>query len=281
MAAPMVAMAGISAIGGFMSSRSSRREMKRMRQLMEKQLEFAKEQWQHYRDTYGNLEQQMVADAMYGTQGDFEGARARAAADVEGAFRSEREELDRRNMAYGLNPNSGRFQSSNRRAGLAQATASAMAENNARETERRRVVDDTWNRRSQMGMFGAGMMQQGFEGVQRAGMNLGRVYESAANQKGQLANNLFANAGMMGMYGMMSDKASSSDAPNAPGLSTPYTMDTGFDGGKNYTMNTGLPTFGNSGGVNMNAGAGMNGGWGFNQGLTNTGGLDTNYSMRF
>ena len=197
-----LAMGGASLADGFMSSRRSRRETRRMRRLMQRQLDFAQEQWQHYRDTYGDVEQQMVADAMHGVRGDFAGVTSRARADVEDAFRGERDSQQREMMSLGIDPSSGRYQSADRRAGLEMATTSAMAQNQAREQERRRAEDQTWQRRSQMGTHGARMMAHGADGVQRAMGNSAQMHRQNAQHHGELANNMFSNAGMMTMYGL-------------------------------------------------------------------------------
>lgn len=232
----MAIMGGIQAVGGFMASRRSAKEMRKMRKLMEKQLKFAKERWSHYRKTYGDLEKRMVADAMYGTRGDYEGVRSRAATDVQAQFDKEQEAMDRRNMAYGLNPNSGRFQSSNRQAALAEAATSATAQTNARERERRRVEDDTWNRRYSLGTFGAGLMKSAGNDVMQATTNLGRAHGEYGRMQSELAGNLFANAGMMGMYGIQR-MGGAGNAPSAEAagldLDTPYEAKLGLPEGSN------------------------------------------------
>jgi hypothetical protein len=184
----------------------------------------------------------------------------RAAADVEGTFAQEAEDRRRRNMAYGLNPASGRFQSSDRRMGLQKAATSAMAQNTAREQERDEVQDETWNRRYRLGTFGVQMTDNAASRVGQSRRQIAQAHGKQADQYSQLANNLFAGGASMMTYGMMRG--------DGFGGGDTYSMDTGFNpsgdptaggrvntnavstGGSNLSLPKPTPT----NGVNMNAG---------------------------
>lgn len=203
MAASMFGGSALSYFGGRSDAKKMRREMRAWRALQEKQLEFAKDQWAHYRDVYGDAEKLMVADAIHGVTGDYDGVTSRAAADVEAQFDNAIDRNQRDMMRYGLDPSSGRYQSSDRAMGLQRAATSALAQNTARNTERNFVRDSNWQRRLNVGQFGAGLIQNASQGVQQAMQNLGNMHAQNASTYGSMAGNLFAQAGQMGMYGLM------------------------------------------------------------------------------
>lgn len=202
-AGAMTIGAGLSFAGGRSNTKKMLKEQKAWRILQTKQLNFAKERWSHYRDTYGDLEQMMVADAMEGVKGDFTGVADRAASDVESAYASQEDRQERQMMALGIDPSSGRFVSADRRMGLDLARTSALAQNTARTNEKRRADTETWQRRYGVGTFGANMMQQAGRDVDNAMESMGRMHQSNAGTYGNLASNLFMQAGQMGMYGAL------------------------------------------------------------------------------
>ena len=192
-----------SYFGGKSSAKKMRREMRAWRALQEKQLKFAKEQWGYYTDTYGDVEKLMVADAENGVIGDYAGVTGRAAADVEGQYENQIDRQRRQMQAYGLDPSSGRYQSSDRQMGLDMAAAKALGMNTARENERQYARDATWQRRQSVGSMGANLIRDSAKGVQDAMQNMGNMRAQNASTYGGMANNLFAQAGQMGMYGAM------------------------------------------------------------------------------
>ena len=203
MAAAMLGGSAISAIGGYMASREMADALKMQARVQREVLTFNRERWQHYVDTYGDLEQMNVADAMEGIQGDFAGVTGRAAADVESQFDNEQDRQRRDMMRYGLDPSSGRFASTDRELGMQRALTSAGMQNTARETERRWAEDATRGLRLQVGNFGVQMRENAADGVTQAGNNLATAYGNTASNYGNMANNLFMQAGQMGMYGAL------------------------------------------------------------------------------
>ena len=249
----MAAMGGLSLAGGFMASRSARREMRRMRRHMEDRLEFAKERWNHFRDTYSDVEQQMVHDAMHGVQGDYQGVTERARADVEGAFSRERDSRRRQMQGMGLDPSSGRYQSSDREMGINQATSTAMAENQARTRERERAETETRQGRMQIGQFGSQQISGAGRDVMQAQTALGQVHGQRANQKMEMAGNLFATAGQMGGMAMMQGGGGGN-----PGGATDPNPDFNYDAGSGMSMDyqyqppSNQPQFNHNAGMNTN-----------------------------
>lgn len=193
------AIAGGSALAsgamGWQASERSAEQMEKMREVMQEKLDFAKKRFREYKDTYGDVVDKWVSDAMRGVDGDYQGVVSRAEADVEGEFDQQQGERRRRMQAKGLDPSSGRYQSSERQGALQEATASAMAQNQARERERQRVEQANYQRASQAGQFGAGMMQNASQNVQQAQQALGQTHGQQGQMQADLAGNLFASAG--------------------------------------------------------------------------------------
>lgn len=202
-AGAMVVGAGLSFASGRSAAKDAKRLMRYQLRLQRDQLKFAKQRWNHYIDTYGDIEKIMVADAIQGVQGDFAGVANRAREDVLSAGQNQIDQQRRQLQSYGIDPSSGRYASSDRRSGIQMATGAALAANNARNNERRYVDSETRRMRMGVGQFGANMMQQGARDVMQAQQNMGQAVGQQGAQQQQLAGNLFAQAGQMGMYGMM------------------------------------------------------------------------------
>lgn len=201
-AGAMLVGSALSFSSGRSEAKKMRREMRAQRKLARDQLNFAKKQWGYYRETFGDLEQLMVADATEGVTADYAGVTSRAAADVEGQFQNQADRQRRQMMAYGLDPSSGRYQSSDRQMGLDLATAKAQGVNSARTSERRNAQDKTWQRRAQVGMYGSGLMQNAGQSVMDAQNNLAVLSGQRAQMNGDMSNNLFAQAGNMAVQGL-------------------------------------------------------------------------------
>jgi len=254
-AGAMVVGSGLS----YSSGRKNAKEMKRLQRaqiaLQQQQLQFAKQRWNHYRDTYGDLEQMMVADAMEGVKGDFTGVADRAASDVESAYASQADRQERQMMALGIDPSSGRFVSADRRMGLDLARTSALAQNTARTNEKRRADTETWQRRYGVGTFGANMMQGAGRDVDAAIAGMSQAYGNQANTHGNLASNLFMQAGQMGMYGALKFGDSMKGRQPTPDVGLDfdaYAPPTPANYGPEGTIfNSGLDGFG-TGAMNMN-----------------------------
>ncbi len=257
---PMVAMAGFSALGGLWSSRKQQKEMKYMRRELQRQREFAMERWEHYVDTYGDLEKVMVGEAETGVVADIAGVSSRAAADTALSFGRQRDQQRRQMMSFGLDPTSGRYQGMDREMGLGEALAESHNVGSARENERQFANQETFNRRFGLFQQGRAMGESAARDVQASQQAMASMYGQNANQYGEMANNMFANAGFLGAYSAMggepgSDNSGSSwnmdnttpmqtfqstagaaPAPHpAGGLSLPPTTPVGHTGGLKFS----------------------------------------------
>jgi len=207
---PMVAVAGISALGGLLGASKQAKELKRMRKELQRQREFAMERWQHYLDTYGDLERIMVGEAETGVVADIEGVSSRAAADTAMAFGRQRDQQRREMMSFGLDPASGRYQGMDRRMGLNEALAESYNVGTARENERRFADQETFDRRFGLWRGGQQMGEAAANDVQNATRSIAQMSGQNAQNWGNMANNMFANAGFLGAYAM------SGAQPNQP-----------------------------------------------------------------
>ena len=91
-----------------------------------------REQWQEYQDTYLPVERRMVQDAMeYDSPDRRERLRSEAMADTSSALGAQNAVIAREMARYGVNPNSGRFQGTQRQGKLLGAAATAGAGNAA------------------------------------------------------------------------------------------------------------------------------------------------------
>lgn len=201
----MWASVGLGALNlgmGLMSSNDAEEELERLRKTMEKRLDFAKERFNHYVDTYGAVEQQMVTDAMQGVNADLDQVTRQARADVAGSYDRQEDEQERELQSYGLDPSSGRFQSSDRQMSMEQAADEAMAVNTARREESTRAENETRRMRESIGKFGAGLMMEGANSVQQAQQGVAQVHGQKADMYADMANNMFSNASSLAGYSM-------------------------------------------------------------------------------
>jgi len=189
-------------VGGLFGSSRARREQRRMRRELQRQREFAMERWQHYLDTYGDLERIMVGEAETGVVADIEGVSSRAAADTAMAFDRQRDQQQREMMSFGLDPTSGRYQGMDRAMGLNEALAESHNVGSAREGERRWADQETFSRRMGLWGHGRGMGESAAQDVMGSHQALASMHGNNAAQWSDMANNMFAQAGFMGAYSM-------------------------------------------------------------------------------
>lgn len=206
-----VAIAGVAVAGAGMlfsglqgrkAQKEAMREAKRQRALAQEQLNFAKEQWNYYQETYGDITNLMVADAMQTEVGDYQGVADRAAVDIADRFGAQRDAGDRQLFAYGLDPSSGRYVSQNRSLDAQEALSSTLAQNQARRSEQQRADMLNQNKRQAIGMFGQQQMNRGENLYGQAMQNMQNVAAGNFQYQAGLANNLFANAGQFAGMGL-------------------------------------------------------------------------------
>lgn len=196
----MAGVALLSLAAGSRDSRKSREEMRKARRLSREQLEFSMDRWEHFRANYAPLEQQLIQEAMTGVTPDYEQITGQVHADVENQFGQQRDANQREAMAMGLDPSSGRFASGDRQMDIEQATASAMGQNQVRMQERNRAEDESFRRKAAVFGRGAEMGGQAAQGVNQARGNLISLGARSGERFAASADNLFEQAGMMGMY---------------------------------------------------------------------------------
>ena len=216
---PWTAIAiGGSLAGGLFGSSRARREQRRMRRELQRQREFAQERWQHYLDTYGDLERIMVGEAETGVVADIEGVSSRAAADTAMAFDRQRDQQQREMMSFGLDPTSGRYQGMDRAMGLNEALDESHSVGSAREAERRWADQETFNRRMGLWGHGRGMGESAAQDVMGSHQALASMHGSSAAQWSDMANNMFAQAGFLGAYNMGGGAPQQPQQPNLQGM---------------------------------------------------------------
>jgi hypothetical protein len=200
---PWTAIAiGGSLLGGLFGSSKAAKEQKRMRKELQKQREFAMERWQHYLDTYGDLERIMVGEAETGVVADIAGVSSRAAADTAMSFDRQRDQTRRQAMSFGLDPTSGRYQGMDRSMGLNEALAESHNVGTSRENERRWADSETFGRRMGLWQQGRAMGDAAAQDVQGSTGALARMHGSNSQYWGDMANNMFAQAGFLGAYSL-------------------------------------------------------------------------------
>ncbi|MBK5942698.1 hypothetical protein [Halorhodospira halophila] len=177
--------------------------MKEQTQLGQDQLDFARERWRDYEQTYGGLRDQMVSQAEQGIDPRAEGHLARADTDVALAAGRERDQHRREMERRGVDPTSGQFQGQDRMAGLQEATARTQARGEAR----RSAAERTDALRGSVFQVGQ-QERQAAEGLRsQAHQNLSNMRGQQAQVHGGLAAQHSQGAGQM--YGMAVDHFSS------------------------------------------------------------------------
>jgi len=102
--------------------------------MMDQQMEQGKDYYDYNKSTFRPLEQGLVADAQaFDTDAMRNQLATKAAADAGLAFNQQNQANERRMASMGVNPNSGRFQGMAQQSGLMQAGARAGAMTGARE----------------------------------------------------------------------------------------------------------------------------------------------------
>lgn len=244
-----------SAVMGSQSQKAAQKEMKRQRELAQKQLDFAKEQWGYYLDTYGDITNLMVADAMQTEVGDYDGAAGRAAVDVASQYQNQRDATERQMFSYGLDPSSGRFQSQDRSLGAQEALSSVMVQNQSRQAEKARTDALNQQKRQAIGMFGQQQINRGENVYSQAMTNMQNVMQGNINTQTALANNLFSNAGQFA--GMGVGMALNNKNPQQPNNWQPVGSSSAPTGGlytgHDYTAGFNAPYANNNFGFNTQA----------------------------
>lgn len=187
-----VGIGAVSAIGGLIGNNSAKKAQKEANRIARDTLNFNKQRYNDYNQQYGGLIDMVVSDAEKGVQADLGGVTSEANADTATAFGNAKQALDNQNQRLGINPNSGRAESSNRQLALNQAVATAGNVTNARNNERQFANDATWNRRYGVYQQGNAMLNGAAASVDNSMSNLSNSYANSAASQSNMANQAIA-----------------------------------------------------------------------------------------
>lgn len=187
-----VGVGAVSAIGGLIGNNSAKKAQKEANRIARDTLNFNKQRYNDYNKQYGGLIDLVVSDAEKGVQADLGGVTSEANADTATAFDNAKQALDNQNQRLGINPNSGRAESSNRQLALNQAVATAGNVTNARNNERQFANDATWNRRYGVYQQGNAMLNGAAASVDNSMSNLSNSYANSAANQSNMANQAIA-----------------------------------------------------------------------------------------
>lgn len=187
-----VGIGAVSAIGGLIGNNSAKKAQKEANRIARDTLNFNKQRYNDYNQQYGGLIDMVVSDAEKGVQADLGGVTSEANADTATAFDNAKQALDNQNQRLGINPNSGRAESSNRQLALNQAVATAGNVTNARNNERQFANDATWNRRYGVYQQGNAMLNGAAASVDNSMSSLSNSYANSAVSQSNMANQAIA-----------------------------------------------------------------------------------------
>ena len=171
-------MAGMALAGAAMSADQARKDrraadkaskrqteaMDRQTDVLEKNIDFARDRWNQYRESYGGLEADMIDRAQRGVDVDRMGMTGEVRADTADQFASQREQQAREMSRYGIDPTSGRFQGGLRASRMNEASATASGMRDARKWGE----EQDFSRRRDMMGIGLQVGQQAERGLQNA-----------------------------------------------------------------------------------------------------------------
>lgn len=195
-----------SLAGGLFGSKSAKKLQKESLALQRDSLNFAKQRYNDYQTQYGGINDLVIADAEKGVQADLGKVTTEASADTATAYANAKQALDNQNQRMGINPNSGRAESSNRQLALGQAMTTAGNVTNARNTERKNASDTTWNRRYGVYTQGNNLISNAANAVTNASNTLAGSYDTAATNASNTANQAIAGGISSMTQGLLSDK---------------------------------------------------------------------------
>lgn len=200
-----VGVGAVSTIGGLFGSSSAKKAQKEANKIARDTLKFNKERYADYQNQYGGLIDLVVSDAEKGVQADLGRVTSEANADTAAAFANAKQALDNQNQRLGINPNSGRAESTNRQLALNQAVATAGNVTNARNKERQYADDATWNRRYGVYQQGNSMLNSAASNVSSSMSSLADSYQTSANNQSNLANQAIAGGVSSLTQGLLKD----------------------------------------------------------------------------
>lgn len=210
------AVGGASLVSGIFSSNKAAKAQKQALALQRDQLNFAKQKYTDNQALYGDINKQMVADAQKGVTADLQGVSDRASNDVATQFQNTADANLREQQRMGINPNSGRAESTMQKTALAEALAASGNITRAREAERVNADNQTYARRAAVYQTGVNQLNNDGNQINSATQNLASGYQNQSNQENANAVGAFNTAVGFGLKAYDSYKA----APNAPKVPT-------------------------------------------------------------
>lgn len=162
------------------------------KQIADDQIGLANEQWNHYLNTYGPVEDQFVQQAKdYGSEAN----RSQAAADADSAVQgSYGEAMHQLNSTPGLDPSSQAYMNAVSKMGVSEAAQSASAQTGAR----RNVDEQGFARMQDAASIGKGLpgtASAALSGASASAASLGQLGLAQSREAGQAAAGLGKAAG--------------------------------------------------------------------------------------
>lgn len=198
-AAAGVVVGGASLVSGILGSNKAAKAQKQAIALQRDTLDFNKKKYADNQALYGDLNKQMVDDAKKGVTADLQGVSDRASNDVATQFQNTADANLREQQRMGINPNSGRAESTMQKTALAQALATAGNVTRARESERVNADNQTYARRAAVYQAGMGQLNNDSNQINSASQNLSSGYQNQANQENANAASAFSTAVGLGL----------------------------------------------------------------------------------
>lgn len=211
----MVGAAAISTVGGIFGGKSAKKLQKESLALQREELAFNKQRYTDYQDQYGGLADLVVSEAEKGVQADLGRASSEANADTATAFANSKQALDNQNQRMGINPNSGRADSTNRQLSLNQAVATAGNVTNARNNERQFADDATWNRRYGVYQQGNTLITGAANAVNGTTSSMATNQSNAATAASQSSSAAIANGASLATQSFLNNPNAINQLKNA------------------------------------------------------------------
>jgi hypothetical protein len=192
-------LGGASLVSGIFSSNKAAKAQKQAIALQRDTLDFNKQKYAENQALYGGINQQMVDDAKKGVTADLQGVSDRASNDVAVQYQNAQDANLRAEQRMGINPNSGRADSTMQKTALAQALAASGNITKARENERVNADNQTYARRSAVYQSGNQQLNNDSNAVNNASQNLASGYQNQSNQENANAGQAFGAAVGLGL----------------------------------------------------------------------------------
>lgn len=190
--------AGLSLAGGLLSSKKASKEAKKSRKLQREQLDFAKSQYQDYKDMYGGIEADMIAEIDDFTPRDnLQKYLGETTADVAMSFDKQQEQEARRLGRYGIDPSQQRSQTAVSEIGRDKALAEVAGRTGARrQAEAETIADEDKRFARKLAAVSTGKQVPGQAGAVMGALQSGAAMHGAqAEQYGRGAQGAYGAAG--------------------------------------------------------------------------------------